>query len=420
VNSPVLILGCVTRIAVAVARSLNRRGIPVEVATFSAQEINPRSRAIRRFFRLPNPDDSARDFILSLTELIHRQRYDLIIPGNDVAFTALVENHAEISESVKIASPPPHVIERVLDKSLTIEAAQRCNVPSPLTRVVSNAAQIRDAAEELGFPFVLKPARKMRTEDFKVLTIHDASQIQQHFPANQAFASPLLAQEYCPGVGVGVEVLIHNVECVTAFQHQREKEFPYGGGVSVVARAQQPDPTLLEKSISLLRELEWDGIAMVEFRVDEQGNASLMEVNGRFWGTVSLPIACEFDFPYHQWQLLHGQSPVPSSAATFNKKWRWTAGYLRRMYGLVLAAATTPRARRQLRSEIENMSLDFGENVHDSLWSSSDPLPAILEFFDALKDILVSAGRSLFRTLFQSRHRVETKVRQARTVKSTS
>lgn len=416
---PVLILGCVSRIAVAVARSLNRRGISVDVATFSAQEINPRSRAIRRFLHLPSPDDSAREFVRALTELIRREQYDLIIPGNDVAFTALVEHYAEINGMAKIASPPPNVVERVLDKSLTLEAAQRCNVTAPRTRVVSNAIQIRDAAEALGFPFVLKPARKMRTEEFKVITIHDADQIQQQFPANRSFSSPLLAQEYCRGVGVGVEVLIHEGSCVAAFQHEREKEFPYGGGVSVIARAQQPDPELLKKSIALLQELEWDGIAMVEFRVENQGKASLMEVNGRFWGTVSLPIACGVDFPFYQWQVMHGQTPSPSTKA-LDQRWRWTAGYLRRLHGLVLAAATTARARRQLWSELKGMSSDFGETL-DSLWSSSDPMPGILEFFDTLRDILVSTVRSLFRKLFRGRRVIETNVKQvSSTVKSTS
>jgi predicted ATP-grasp superfamily ATP-dependent carboligase len=47
---------------------------------------------------------------------------------------------------------------------------------------------------------------------------------------------------------------------------------------------------LMAKSAALLRELAWEGVAMVEYRHDPAtGESALMEVNGRFWG--SLPLA---------------------------------------------------------------------------------------------------------------------------------
>lgn len=405
---PVLILGCVTRIAVSVARSLARRGIPVDIATFSVQEINPQSRAVRRFALLPSPDDSPHDFVRALTGLIHRERYDLLIPGNDVAFTGVMEHFAEISKLVRVASPPPAIVERVLDKRLTLQAAERCKVRFPRTKLIANSAQIHAAADELGFPLVLKPARKMREEEFKVLTIQNAAHIHKQFPENRVFEAPLLAQEYCEGTGVGVELLVHNGECIAAFQHQREKEFR---GVSVVARSQPPDSQLLRQSIALLRELEWEGIAMVEFRVPEHGEASLLEVNGRYWGTVSLPIACGIDFPWYQWQLLHGQKSVPNAVAA-SRRWRWTAGYVRRFHSLLLAALSSAEGRRQLWREIRNVSSDFDAEVHDSIWNSSDPLPALLEFFDAIRDILISDFRFLFRGRSQARPAAGSNVKQ--------
>ena len=49
---------------------------------------------------------------------------------------------------------------------------------------------------------------------------------------------------------------------------------------------------------------------MVEFKVNpNDGSAVLMEVNGRYWGTISLPIFAGMDFPWYHWQVAHGERP---------------------------------------------------------------------------------------------------------------
>ena len=64
------------------------------------------------------------------------------------------------------------------------------------------------------------------------------------FPTAREFTPPMLLQEYCAGAGVGVEMLMHEGNCLGVFQHRRLKELPYTGGVSVTAIAEQPDPGL--------------------------------------------------------------------------------------------------------------------------------------------------------------------------------
>ena len=50
-----LILGCVPRIAVPIARSLHRQGVLWDVTTFSENESSPRSRVIRGIRASPGP-----------------------------------------------------------------------------------------------------------------------------------------------------------------------------------------------------------------------------------------------------------------------------------------------------------------------------------------------------------------------------
>lgn len=51
-------------------------------------------------------------------------------------------------------------------------------------------------------------------------------------------------------------------------------------------------------AIRLLRELNWYGLAMVEFKVDPRdGVPKLMEINPKLWGSLNLAIASGVDFP---------------------------------------------------------------------------------------------------------------------------
>jgi predicted ATP-grasp superfamily ATP-dependent carboligase len=55
------------------------------------------------------------------------------------------------------------------------------------------------------------------------------------------------------------------------------------------------DDRLTGYAASLIRELEWSGVAMVEFKKDD--DYRLMEVNPRFWGSLPLATRAGLNFP---------------------------------------------------------------------------------------------------------------------------
>ena len=56
------------------------------------------------------------------------------------------------------------------------------------------------------------------------------------------------------------------------------------------------DPALYDYAVRLLEALNWTGLAMVEFKVGQDG-AKLMEINGRVWGSLPLAVCSGMDFP---------------------------------------------------------------------------------------------------------------------------
>lgn len=400
-SRPVLILGAAPRISVPMARSLHRQGIPVEVASFQPEEPTLRSRAIREFHRLPVKEQDPTAFATAFLSLVRERQFDMILPTGDPALATLAEHYHELNSILYVGCPAPHVVERVLNKSLTLKAAHRCGITVPATCAVASAAELESVASDLRFPVVAKPSEK-GGRGFRVQYFHSLQNLSAAMESGRL--GPALLQEYWSGVGLGIEMLIHNGECIAVFQHRRLKEAPSTGGVAVMAISEAPDPALAEAALRLLRTLEWEGVAMVEFRVDRsKGTIVLMEVNGRYWGSSSLPILAGVDFPFFHWQLVHGEKPNVLPQYAVGLRWRWLPGYLDRLHGLMAGLGTGIGPAPSRTKEMLQVPSDLAPTIREALWSWRDPIPFLSEFAKSIKELGAADVRWLFRKAMPGR-----------------
>src|SRR3984885_4210554 len=393
----VLILGASPRISISIARSLHRHGIPVDIASFQPEEPEIRSRPVGQCHRCPTREKSPEELADALLSLVREGQFDLILPAGDAALATLAEFYDELGSLLQVGCPPPFSVERVLNKSLTLETAQSCGIRVPFTCTGATVAALESIAPQLRFPVVVKPEKK-GASTFRVFYFSTLPELSSALK-NHDWGSVLL-QEYCPGVGWGVEILIHKGECVATFQHRRLKEAPATGVVAILAVAEEPDPELLQSSMKLLRALDWEGVAMVEFRVDrETGSSVLMEVNGRFWGSVSFPIAAGVDFPFYYWQLFHGEQPAVPVRYSVGMRWRWSPGYLDRMQSIVFRTAGSLGPRPSVSRELLRAIPDFSPLIKEALSSWSGPFPFLAEVSSMRPSVLGSVLKSAFRRI---------------------
>src|SRR5258708_39323015 len=94
-HNPVLILGAAPRIALAIARSLQRVAIPVEVAFFLNDERPLQSKAIRASHRLPAEDPQLIDV---LCNLIEKKKFDMLIPTSDTALALIAKHYDRLKQ----------------------------------------------------------------------------------------------------------------------------------------------------------------------------------------------------------------------------------------------------------------------------------------------------------------------------------
>lgn len=183
----------------------------------------------------------------------------------------------------------------------------------------------------LHFPIVVKPSRSVSGPELhrvrnEVAYAHDEASLRETLKALPPAAYPALLQERIVGPGVGVSLLIWNGELLAAFAHQRIREKPPSGGVSVLRESIPLDEGLLSRSVDLLASLDWQGVAMIEYKLDHATNVPyLMEINGRLWGSLQLAIDSGVNFPL---LLVQAALGIPSRAVTsyregVRSRWEW-------------------------------------------------------------------------------------------------
>jgi protein-tyrosine-phosphatase len=313
--------------------------------------------------------------------------------------SACLSYYAEFSSLLHVACPPPQITERVLNKVSTLEIAERCGIKIPRTYNLPALADLETSRDLLIFPVIAKPKEKLRASTFKTRRFDSFNALLDAFQENPGFGVQNLIQECCTGVGLGIEVLLHLGRPIATFQHRRLKELPASGGVSVLAVAEAVDPYLLDQSLALLSALQWDGVAMVEFLFDPRNRiATLMEVNGRYWGSLPLAILSGVDFPYWHWQLIHGQQPDVPRGYRSGLQVRWLCGDFQRLHGLFFPPPPARPLPGRLNELIAFLT-DFRPSTREMFWSWSDPLPSIREFACELRNVAVTHAKNIARSI---------------------
>jgi len=299
---------------VSIVRSLGRRGVTVDVGAVGASPMAGASRYASQVVTYPDPMVDGSAFVAAIAEHAKRTTYDLVIPVTEDSVHPLAAEREKVEAHAPVAIAPNEALALAANKERTFELAESLGVPVPKSDTFTDLEALKAAADSFSYPVVAKPGRSVASKDgdvaarLNVRYAHDAEGLIELGKYVLQYA-PLIVQAYFRGDGVGIELIADRGEITAAFQHRRLHEMPLTGGGSSLRTSEAISPALLEHSEKLIRALGWHGVAMVEFKTD--GDAcSLMEINGRFWGSLPLAVAAGADFPYWLLELYSGRSPT--------------------------------------------------------------------------------------------------------------
>jgi len=308
---PAVVLGIDTPIGLTIIRDLGQHGVPVTGIGWSAGAIGMASRYLARGIVRANGPEAVIDQLVALG----RELGEACLFAISESDITLLNRHRERLSGFRLMFADQARMASVLNKEQTYAAAEKVGIRVPRTEQVASMADAEKVGSELRFPVVLKWANP--NEVVRALSAAGCRLDKTHYcysraelldylrPYEKTGLYPLI-QEYCAGYGLGQFVLMKNGVAHATFQHRRVHEWPPEGGFSSLCESvgAEVHADQMARSVALLRELDWEGIAMVEYRHDPAtGESALMEINGRFWGSLPLAYHAGAQFPWLMYRL---------------------------------------------------------------------------------------------------------------------
>jgi predicted ATP-grasp superfamily ATP-dependent carboligase len=384
----VLVTDSDNRSALAATRSLGARGHFVLTAGTSPRSLAAVSRFSSGFAPYPAPSTDPDGFVAAVAAMAREHRIDVVLPMTDITTLLLTQQRDKLPEGCRLPFPSQDIVALAANKAHVMRLAEKLGVPIPSTVYVDDPAQLARLLPGLSYPIVVKPARsRVRTANgfssTGVTYAHDAAELQRCASAMRPEEFPLLLQERIRGPGVGLFACYENGRAIARFAHRRIREKPPSGGVSVLRESAPLDPDAVEYSDRLLGALGWRGVAMVEFKRDESdGSLKLMEINGRFWGSLQLAIDAGVDFPALAVAMAAGETAPDAGDYRLGVRSRWFWGDVDALLMILL------RSRRSLNLPADhpgrwrslwNFLADRGVSQREEILRGDDPKPWMLE-----------------------------------------
>ncbi len=354
------------RKSVAAVRSLGQAGhwVAVGERTRFAPGLYSRYRNLRVVYPDPRRDEDG--FVRAVAEVVRRHRIQVVLPMEEDTLLLLLRRQDELPGTCRIPFAAPERIEEVRDKGRLLRVAAGAGIPTPRTREPTSTEEAVESAAALGYPVVVKP--RVGSGARGIVYVEGLDELPGAWRGASAVGRPALLQERLPreGEGIGVSALcVDGGEAIALFSHRRLREYPATGGSST-ARESVRAPVLEARTRALLRALDWRGVGMVEYKKDERsGEYLLLEMNPRFWGSLSLPVRAGVDFPDLLCRVAMGEAVEPVREYRLGVRGRTL------LPGDLLHFLQTPR--RDWRGFFSLA----GRSVHFDFCSMDDPAPGV-------------------------------------------
>jgi predicted ATP-grasp superfamily ATP-dependent carboligase len=315
----------------AAVRSLGKQGVKVGVVSHIPCSVSFCSRYCTSRYHVPDPKTDP-SYAQRILEIVKDDHYDVLLPVSYAAVMQLSGIRDELEHYVRLPIADPVALDLAGHKDETVKIAEKVDVRVPKTYYPHSTQEVRELAQELRYPVVVKGAEEAGYVGYANTPeelISRFSSISEYLP---------IVQEYIPGDGYGFFALYNHGEPRAIFMHRRIREYPVTGGPSTCAESVF-DPELKRCGMAMLNELRWHGVAMVEFKKDARsGEYVLMEINPKFWGSLDLSIASGVDFPYLACRMALEGDVEPVFEYLVGTRFRWL------FPGEIFHGMTNPRA----------------------------------------------------------------------------
>jgi predicted ATP-grasp superfamily ATP-dependent carboligase len=280
------------------------------------------SRHVRERFLYPSPLCDRDAYLESVLRKADLTSKPVLFAFSDSTLVPLLSNLAP--QSAPWNWMPPSSMEsfdKAFDKLRTLELARRLGIDAPATYAEPSGAELSAFVKRHRWPLVVKPRRSVYWQEkrgVQMSATFATSAADLALKSEAVFAQTgefPLVQEYIRGEEASVQFLCEEGRVLAACANRRLRSAsPLGGVGALKETIPLSYHGLGERGQSLASALKWSGPIMVEFKIDRENSIpKLMEINGRFWGSLPLAVLAGVDFPYLHYRLAQGLAPGPAA-----------------------------------------------------------------------------------------------------------
>lgn len=227
-------------------------------------------------------EDNISNFI-NVLSFIKSQKIDLIIPTTERSCLILNNYRKQIEEinECTIAMGQIDKLQLAFDKTKTFKFCKEHDIRTPLIDL-NNSASLKTST------VVLKCKSSNRIHHDGSITRTEPPRYFRNSTIQHNTDKSKFFQEFVSGKTIGFFSICKNGLILDSYSHERILDTNPSGSGSCVRKSIITPKKLLSLAKKIISKLEWNGPIMLEFLQNEHNELSLLEINGRLWGSFCL------------------------------------------------------------------------------------------------------------------------------------
>jgi predicted ATP-grasp superfamily ATP-dependent carboligase len=297
----VIVTDAALRTGLFTIRSLGRKGISITAVEKKAPislNLGFHSRYATNKITIHDVIYEENHFLDDLVKLLNG--HEVLFPISIYSIEAIAANIKRFENNIKLVPLAPYeTIQSLNINTSLLEICKDLNIPFPKTYFPDSLHLVKTIAKKLQYPVYIKVQQEadLSPSQRNEIAFGPNELIKKYKNLHKIQPYPLI-QEKIEGSGCGYFTIYNQGESRITFCHKRIREYPTKGGPSSCCISWY-DEKLVEYGRRLLDAVNWNGLAMIEFKYDiRDGLPKVMEVNPRMWGSIPLATICGIDFPY--------------------------------------------------------------------------------------------------------------------------
>lgn len=215
----------------------------------------------------------------------------------------LAENRDRFDGLIEIAAPDYESIVKLNSKDDLARTLEAHDISAPQTWLPQSREELEDLAPDLDYPVIIKPYAQAGGRG--IHKVDNAKELVELWDDNQSkYDQNSLVQAISDGEDYCLTGIFEQGELRGSMAYKNMYTFPEESGAGIM-RETVDDGPLMAVASDLMKALEWNGIAEIDFLWDgnPDNTPELLEVNTRFWGGLFQSVDSGIDFPWMLYEL---------------------------------------------------------------------------------------------------------------------